>query len=154
LGIRSTILDFRSVRVRDDDWEGMRFGMSELVDSNLAAQPGGALTANGGIRDNVIATGRGPESWRRLIEARRKEVGVLSIGFNIRLPLKQNADPYSTPELTFQSHYFALHKMHLAVHANARSRSDLGHSTSFPNSGPCPKPATSSPSQTFFRPAI
>jgi uncharacterized protein (TIGR00730 family) len=46
------------------------------------------------------------------------EAGSLSIGFNIRLPQEQYPNPYSTPELTFQFHYFAMRKMHLAMRAN------------------------------------
>jgi uncharacterized protein (TIGR00730 family) len=42
-----------------------------------------------------------------------------SIGFNITLPHEQQPNRYSTPELTFQFHYFAMRKMHLAMRANA-----------------------------------
>jgi uncharacterized protein (TIGR00730 family) len=42
-----------------------------------------------------------------------------SIGFNITLPREQAPNPYSTPELTFRFHYFAIRKMHLAMRANA-----------------------------------
>ena len=42
-----------------------------------------------------------------------------SIGFNITLPHEQEPNPYSTPELTFRFHYFAMRKMHLAMRANA-----------------------------------
>jgi hypothetical protein len=47
------------------------------------------------------------------------EAGAPSIGFNIRLPCEQHSNPYSTPELTFRFHYFAMRKMHLAMRANA-----------------------------------
>ena len=46
------------------------------------------------------------------------EAGALSIGFNIRLPHEQFPNEYSTPDLTFQFHYFAMRKMHLAMRAN------------------------------------
>jgi hypothetical protein len=42
-----------------------------------------------------------------------------TIGFNISLPTEQEPNPYSTPELTFRFHYFAMRKMHLAMRANA-----------------------------------
>jgi hypothetical protein len=35
------------------------------------------------------------------------------------LPKEQQPNSYSTPELTFQFHYFAMRKMHLAMRANA-----------------------------------
>jgi uncharacterized protein (TIGR00730 family) len=47
------------------------------------------------------------------------EAGAPSIGFNITLPKEQEPNQYSTPELTFQFHYFAMRKMHLAMRANA-----------------------------------
>ena len=42
-----------------------------------------------------------------------------SIGFNITLPYEQEPNPWTTPELTFSFHYFAMRKMHLAMRANA-----------------------------------
>src|SRR4029450_7021847 len=70
------------------------------------------------IRDNVIATGGGPG----IMEAANRgasDIGAPSIGFNITLPHEQSPNPYSTPELTFRFHYFAIGKMHLAMRANA-----------------------------------
>ncbi len=79
---------------------------------------GGALDSEHGPRDNVITTGGGPG----LMEAANRgamEAGAPSIGFNIRLPMEQEPNPYSTPALTFNFHYFAMRKMHLAMRANA-----------------------------------
>jgi uncharacterized protein (TIGR00730 family) len=47
------------------------------------------------------------------------EAGAPSIGFNIALPQEQRPNPYITPELSFQFHYFAMRKMHLAMRAAA-----------------------------------
>ncbi len=47
------------------------------------------------------------------------EVGAPSIGFNVGLPHEQEPNPYTTPDLTFLFHYFAMRKMHLAMRANA-----------------------------------
>jgi uncharacterized protein (TIGR00730 family) len=76
------------------------------------------MVAQNGLRDNVIATGGGPG----IMEAANRgaaDVGAPSIGFNITLPHEQEPNPYSTPELTFRFHYFAMRKMHLAMRANA-----------------------------------
>jgi uncharacterized protein (TIGR00730 family) len=84
----------------------------------LVSERGGALAAEGGLRDNVIATGGGPG----IMEAANRgasDAGAPSIGFNISLPAEQEPNPYSTPELTFRFHYFAMRKMHLAMRANA-----------------------------------
>jgi uncharacterized protein (TIGR00730 family) len=74
--------------------------------------------AHDGQRDNVIATGGGPG----IMEAANRgaaEAGAPSIGFNIGLPHEQEPNGYSTPDLTFLFHYFAVRKLHLAMRANA-----------------------------------
>lgn len=84
----------------------------------IASERGGALHPRDGVRDNVIATGGGPG----IMEAANRgawEAGAPSIGFNITLPHEQEPNAYSTPELTFRFHYFAMRKMHLAMRANA-----------------------------------
>ena len=47
------------------------------------------------------------------------ESGGKSIGLNIVLPHEQQPNPYITPELCFQFHYFALRKMHFLMRAVA-----------------------------------
>ncbi len=84
----------------------------------IVSQRGGALERTLDGRHNVIATGGGPG----IMEAANRgaaEAGAPSIGFNIALPHEQLPNPYSTPELTFQFHYFAMRKMHLAMRARA-----------------------------------
>lgn len=84
----------------------------------IASLRGGALAPKDRWRDNVIATGGGPG----IMEAANRgawEVDAPSIGFNITLPLEQQPNRFSTPELTFRFHYFAMRKMHLAMRANA-----------------------------------
>ena len=45
--------------------------------------------------------------------------GTESIGLNIVLPHEQLPNPYVTPALSFQFHYFALSKMHFLLRARA-----------------------------------
>jgi uncharacterized protein (TIGR00730 family) len=47
------------------------------------------------------------------------DAGAPSIGYNITLPMEQEPNAYSTPDLTFRFHYFAMRKMHFAMRANA-----------------------------------
>ena len=118
-GVLSTIVVFGSARAtpegppRSAGWyEAARaFG-------RLASERGGALLDSREGRRNVIATGGGPG----IMEAANRgahEAGAPSIGFNITLPHEQEPNAYSTPELTFRFHYFAMRKMHLAMRASA-----------------------------------
>lgn len=66
----------------------------------------------------VICTGGGPG----VMEAANRgayDLGVQSIGLNIRLPQEQEPNPYVSPELCFQFHYFAMRKMHFVLRAKA-----------------------------------
>ncbi|MFN7107435.1 MAG: TIGR00730 family Rossman fold protein [Brevundimonas sp.] len=114
-GVRSTIVVFGSARVR----EGHRWYDEARAFGRLASERGGALRGRvGEPRDNVIATGGGPG----IMEAANRgavDAGAPSVGFNIILPHEQEPNAYSTPELTFLFHYFAMRKMHLAMRANA-----------------------------------
>ena len=47
------------------------------------------------------------------------DCGGKSIGLNISLPMEQEPNPYITPELCFQFHYFAVRKLHFLLRAGA-----------------------------------
>lgn len=47
------------------------------------------------------------------------DVGAKSIGLNISLPFEQHPNPYITPGLGFEFHYFSIRKMHFLKRAKA-----------------------------------
>ncbi len=74
-------------------------------------------TANG-RQHRVVVTGGGPG----IMEAANRgafDLGAKSVGFNISLPHEQYPNPYITPELCFNFHYFAMRKLHFLLRAKA-----------------------------------
>jgi uncharacterized protein (TIGR00730 family) len=94
---------FGSARIKSDD-----------PHYELARKMGAAIARLG----FTVITGGGPGIMEAANRGAR-EAGAPSIGFNITLPMEQGPNSYSTPDLTFNFHYFAMRKMHLAMRANA-----------------------------------
>lgn len=66
----------------------------------------------------TLMTGGGPG----VMEAANRgafDVGAKSIGLNITLPNEQYPNPYITPELCFQFHYFSMRKLHFFSRSRA-----------------------------------
>lgn len=66
----------------------------------------------------TVCSGGGPS----MMEAANRgawDMGKPSLGLNIVLPHEQVPNPYVTPGLSFQFHYFALRKMHFLMRAKA-----------------------------------
>jgi uncharacterized protein (TIGR00730 family) len=73
-------------------------------------------TANGQRR--VVVTGGEPG----IMEATNRgglDIGAKSVGLSISLPHEQYPNPYITPDLCFNFHYFAMRKRHFLLRAKA-----------------------------------
>ncbi len=118
-GVRSTIVVFGSARFSEKgSADHRRWYNDARAFGRIVSEQGGAKLRNGKPRDNVIATGGGPG----IMEAANRgahDVGAPSIGYNITLPMEQEPNAFSTPDLTLRFHYFAMRKMHFAMRANA-----------------------------------
>ncbi|MDO8353098.1 MAG: LOG family protein [Aestuariivirga sp.] len=115
-GVESTVVVFGSARTRENDGSGWYEGARKFAE--ICSLHGGAKLDHKATRHNVIATGGGPG----IMEAANRganDAGAPSIGYNITLPREQEPNPYSTPDLTFRFHYFAMRKMHFAMRAAA-----------------------------------
>lgn len=115
-GVASTVVVFGSARVKEGDAAGWYGHAREFA--RICSERGGAKLDHQLPRRNVIATGGGPG----IMEAANRgahDVNAPSIGYNITLPMEQEPNAYSTPDLTFRFHYFAMRKMHFAMRASA-----------------------------------
>ena len=94
----------------------------------LARMVGEKAIIEDGKRQFVVCSGGGPS----IMEAANRgasDAGAESIGLNIVLPHEQAPNPYVTPYLSFQFHYFALRKMHFLLRARALAVFPGGYGT-------------------------
>lgn len=136
-GITSTVVIFGSARTLDAENAHKKLQQAkENKDSNAILQAeqdvqksyyyeqarklGTLITLNNLKQKQplVVVTGGGGG----IMEAANRgamEAGGKSMGFNIVLPKEQTPNPYITPELCFQFHYFSIRKMHFLIRAKA-----------------------------------
>ena len=128
-GIRSTVVLFGGARIpepgkaawaaRNDVQKRNLEAASRYYEEARRFAQYASLTSEAlGYKDYVVVTGGGPG----VMEAGNRgaaDVGAPSVGFNIVLPHEQAPNPYVTPELCFNFHYFATRKIHFLLRARA-----------------------------------
>lgn len=122
MGIKSTIVMFGGARIPDDAAAAKTPEMAALVpfyhEAQRFAYQMTLRCMDTGGSFGVICTGGGPG----VMEAGNRgaaEAGGVSLGLNIVLPHEQAPNPYVTPDLSFNFHYFAIRKMHFLMRAQA-----------------------------------
>ncbi|MDX1734655.1 MAG: LOG family protein, partial [Halioglobus sp.] len=145
-GIEATIVVFGSTRIPEPESARQRVtALEHRLDENPQDK---TLTAELSVARSLLqksryyavanefaglvgAAGAGPEDSRLVVmtgggpgimEAANRgasTAGAKTIGLNISLPHEQFPNPYVTPELCFQFHYFALRKLHFMLRARA-----------------------------------
>ena len=121
-GVDSTVVLFGGARIPTPEAPARSEALGRLAPyydeaRDFARRMTERSLAHGG-RDFVICTGGGPG----VMEAGNRgaaEAGGKSIGLSIVLPHEQAPNPYVTPDLCFNFHYFGIRKMHFLMRARA-----------------------------------
>ncbi len=133
-GIKSTFVFYGSARIPAPDGVAAKLAAAKTPEARAVAERlaakakyydvarelarlASAVDA-AGQRAFTVCSGGGPS----IMEAANRgaaDVGAPSIGLNIVLPHEELPNPYVTPGLSFQFHYFALRKMHFLIRARA-----------------------------------
>jgi len=122
-GIVSTVILLGSARIPSPEMDGVATGgLAALAPWYEEARRFARLTTERakatGNRHFVVCTGGGPG----IMEAGNRgaaEAEGISVSLNIVLPHEQEPNRWSTPELAFNFHYFAIRKMHFLMRARA-----------------------------------
>src|SRR5256885_8936925 len=113
--IRDTIVFFGSARIAEDGPLGKYYRDARELARRLTEWSDGFVNI---ARRFVVCSGGGPG----IMEAANRgahEAHGKTIGLNIGLPFEQFPNPYITPELNFEFHYFFMRKFWFAYLAKA-----------------------------------
>jgi hypothetical protein len=113
--IRDTIVFFGSARISEEGPMGRYYREARALARMLTEW---SNSMENSTRRFVVCTGGGPG----IMEAANRgahDAGGKNVGLNIGLPFEQWPNPYITPELSFEFHYFFMRKFWFAYLAKA-----------------------------------
>jgi hypothetical protein len=113
--IRDTIVFFGSARTFETSDHGRYYKEARELARRVTAW---SKSLRGTGRHFVVCTGGGPG----IMEAANRgaaDAGGKTIGLNIGLPFEQRPNPFITPDLSFEFHYFFMRKFWFAYLAKA-----------------------------------
>ncbi len=116
-GILDTVVFFGSARIPEQGPMSEFYHAARDLAREFTAWSERMVEQNGNRRF-VVCSGGGPG----IMEAANRgaaDAGGLNIGLNISLPFEQFPNPYITPELNFEFHYFFMRKFWFAYLAKA-----------------------------------
>src|ERR1700686_5168917 len=113
--IRDTIVFFGSARIREEGDMGAYYN-----DARTLAR----LITEGSDKIEISTrrfgvTSRGGPGIKEVANRGAADAGGKTVGLNIGLPFEQRPNPYITPELSFEFHYFFMRKFWFAYLAKA-----------------------------------
>ena len=108
--VRDTIVFFGSARIASGGPLGRYYDEARALAHAITTW---SMTLEGHAHHRIVCSGGGPG----IMEAANRgaqEAGGRTIGFNIGLPHEQRPNPYITPGLSFEFHYFFMRKLWFA----------------------------------------
>ncbi len=114
-GVRDTIVFFGSARITPGGPLGRYYEEARELARAITAW---SMTLEGDAHGRIVCSGGGPGIMEAANRGAR-EAGGRTIGLNIGLPKEQRPNPYITPGLSFEFHYFFMRKLWFAHTASA-----------------------------------
>lgn len=117
--IRDTIVFFGSARTREDGILGRYYAEARELARSLTEWSQTLTTSQEGQSSRFVITSGGGPGIMEAANRGAAEAGGKTVGLNIGLPFEQRPNPYITPELNFEFHYFFMRKFWFAYLAKA-----------------------------------
>jgi len=108
--VRDTIVFFGSARIHSDGPLGRYYDEARTLAREITKW---SMTLEGHGHRRIVCSGGGPGIMEAANRGAR-DAGGRTVGFNIGLPHEQKPNPYITPGLSFEFHYFFMRKLWFA----------------------------------------